>query len=68
MLGLFVDASLVPATMTASSSNVTECQTQACIDVAKAVKDYIDFNVDPCTDFYQYACKLKIHKYFYCYH
>ncbi|KAI9498078.1 hypothetical protein BDB00DRAFT_755249 [Zychaea mexicana] len=51
MLGLVVSASPAPPT-----NSVTECQTQACIDAAKAVKDYIDFNADPCTDFYQYAC------------
>ncbi|KAI9256453.1 hypothetical protein BDA99DRAFT_585276 [Phascolomyces articulosus] len=56
MLGLFVNASPVPATISINiNNNVTECQTQACVDAAKAVKDYIDFNADPCTDFYQYA-------------
>ncbi|KAI8141680.1 hypothetical protein BJV82DRAFT_172618 [Fennellomyces sp. T-0311] len=49
MLGLFVSASPV-------TTSVPECTTQACVDAAKSVKEYIDFNADPCSDFYQYAC------------
>ncbi|XP_054159302.1 endothelin-converting enzyme homolog isoform X2 [Oppia nitens] len=32
------------------------CLTPSCITVASAIINAIDYNVDPCQDFYQYAC------------
>ncbi|KAI9272589.1 hypothetical protein BY458DRAFT_508706 [Sporodiniella umbellata] len=32
------------------------CSTQACQTAARSVLDSIDFNIDPCDDFYQYTC------------
>ncbi|KAI9497273.1 hypothetical protein BDB00DRAFT_951933 [Zychaea mexicana] len=49
MFDLFVGADPVPAA-------APECQTQPCIEAAKSIKEFADFNADPCDDFYQYAC------------
>ena len=37
-----------------SVSNV--CQTKGCVDVASMVMSSMDDTVNPCTDFYKYAC------------
>ncbi|KAI8086657.1 uncharacterized protein BX664DRAFT_336426 [Halteromyces radiatus] len=40
-----------------TTNNITEvCQTESCQHVAKTIKNNIDFNIDPCIDFYQYSC------------
>ncbi|KAI7901157.1 uncharacterized protein BX663DRAFT_515138 [Cokeromyces recurvatus] len=39
-----------------TSNNLTTCSSQACIEIAKSILDDIDFNIDPCSDFYQYTC------------
>ena len=36
-----------------------DCQTQTCIEAANQIKEYVDFNADPCDDFYKYACMRK---------
>lgn len=47
----------------ASSSNAsTVCNTPACVESAKNVLSFIDFNTHPCDDFYQYTCKF-LHRY-----
>lgn len=35
------------------------CTSQTCQSAAKSILDSIDFNVDPCDDFYQYTCKCN---------
>lgn len=35
------------------------CETQICKDAASSILHDLDLNVDPCSDFYQYTCKLK---------
>ncbi|KAI9323230.1 hypothetical protein BX666DRAFT_2021977 [Dichotomocladium elegans] len=32
------------------------CNTQACINAAASMQNYINFNVDPCDDFWQFSC------------
>ncbi|KAI8144183.1 hypothetical protein BJV82DRAFT_513660 [Fennellomyces sp. T-0311] len=49
MFGLLVSASPVAET-------VPECQTKACANAAETIKDYVDFNADPCEDFFEYSC------------
>lgn len=34
------------------------CETQVCKDTAYSILHDLDLNVDPCSDFYQYTCKL----------
>lgn len=41
-----------------STSNATVCSTPECTTLANAILADLDFNVDPCSDFYQYTCKL----------
>jgi hypothetical protein len=47
-------SSLAPASQ--ETHNI--CQTAECIETAKSLLNFIDFNVDPCSDFYQYTCTL----------
>ncbi|XP_065211517.1 neprilysin-1-like [Planococcus citri] len=41
-----------------SSQNSTKkvCETKECLSAAQNLKESIDFEADPCDDFYQYAC------------
>lgn len=39
-----------------SSRPVPECKTDQCIKQSKNMSQMMDTNVNPCTDFYQYAC------------
>lgn len=39
--------------------NVSTCSTPECLKVAQDVLHDIDFNIDPCSDFYQYTCKSQ---------
>ncbi|KAI9319984.1 hypothetical protein BX666DRAFT_1918150 [Dichotomocladium elegans] len=32
------------------------CQTQTCLTAATEIQNFVNFNVDPCDDFYQFAC------------
>jgi hypothetical protein len=33
------------------------CHTEQCVKTGKSILDFVDLNVDPCSDFYQYTCK-----------
>ncbi|KAI9262189.1 hypothetical protein BDA99DRAFT_438748 [Phascolomyces articulosus] len=48
MFGVLASANSVPPIE-------PECQTPTCMQSAKLIKEYIDFNADPCDDFYQYS-------------
>lgn len=48
---------LVASASSVPNSSLNECTTQACQEAAKSIREYVDFNADPCTDFYQYTCK-----------
>jgi len=39
-----------------SSRPVPECKTDQCIKQSRNMSQMMDTNVNPCTDFYQYAC------------
>ncbi|KAL9547795.1 hypothetical protein MBANPS3_005998 [Mucor bainieri] len=39
-----------------STSNATVCSTPECTTLANSILATLDFNVDPCSDFYQYTC------------
>ncbi|KAI8889922.1 zincin [Backusella circina FSU 941] len=47
-------SSSLSAPTTQTTNNV--CQTVECRETAKSILAYVDFNVDPCSDFYQYTC------------
>ncbi|KAL9545203.1 hypothetical protein MBANPS3_007261 [Mucor bainieri] len=39
-----------------STSNSTVCSTPECTTLANSILAFLDLNVDPCSDFYQYTC------------
>lgn len=39
-----------------STVNNEICFTSACIETASSILQSIDMNIDPCSDFYKYAC------------
>ncbi|KAI8645191.1 hypothetical protein BD408DRAFT_382426 [Parasitella parasitica] len=39
-----------------NTGNSMACSTPECVAVAKSILNDVDFNVDPCSDFYQYTC------------
>ncbi|CEP16542.1 hypothetical protein [Parasitella parasitica] len=39
-----------------STSNSTTCSTPECVATAKSILNDVDFNIDPCSDFYEYTC------------
>ncbi|KAI8378901.1 hypothetical protein BD560DRAFT_388888 [Blakeslea trispora] len=43
-------------TSLSNSANYSVCDTPVCAETAKSILESIDFNIDPCSDFYQYAC------------
>ncbi|XP_065211506.1 neprilysin-2-like [Planococcus citri] len=50
--------SLSSSFLLVSSQNATKkvCETKECLSAAQNLKESIDFEADPCEDFYQYAC------------
>ncbi|KAI9249465.1 hypothetical protein BDA99DRAFT_488321 [Phascolomyces articulosus] len=51
MFGLLVSAAAAPP-----PAALPDCQTPTCIEAAKTITDYVDFNVNPCDNFFQYSC------------
>ncbi|KAI8889923.1 zincin [Backusella circina FSU 941] len=41
---------------TTSSATESVCHTEQCVKTGKSILDFVDLNVDPCSDFYQYTC------------
>lgn len=35
------------------------CFSSACVQTAASLLQSMDMNIDPCSDFYQYTCKIK---------
>lgn len=40
----------------------TECTTQACREKAQSLTNYLDWNVDPCDDFFAHVCQRWINR------
>lgn len=45
--------------LSTTTNNTNVCSTSECIKTANSISADIDLNVDPCSDFYQYTCKLS---------
>lgn len=54
---LFLNKGMSIEILANSSSAV--CTTPECNATAESILEFIDFNVDPCSDFYQYTCNNK---------
>lgn len=35
------------------------CDTLQCQEISAILKTFVDLNVDPCSDFFQYTCKTR---------
>lgn len=35
------------------------CTTPNCAQIAESIMSYVNLNVDPCSDFFQYTCKYN---------
>lgn len=44
----------------AASSTQDICFSSTCIETAANLLKSMDMNIDPCSDFYQYTCKIII--------
>lgn len=56
---------ILPNSLSGHSANLLAarsggtCETQVCKETASSILHDLDLNVDPCSDFYQYTCKLR---------
>ncbi|RCH85801.1 hypothetical protein CU098_002675, partial [Rhizopus stolonifer] len=45
-----------------TQTDFTVCSTPECAKTAQSILSFVDFNVDPCSDFYQYTCGSWLNK------